>query len=639
MPNIAMGEPVGQRELTEGMKKDYGYEYPEGLDLRPKSQLHKDLVSALLERARESANVMTNRFPSWNNIDRVLTTYAVVDEEEENLQKQDERRPVSIVFPYSYVILETMLSYLVGAFFQTPIFQYEGVAPEDMVGSKLLEYVVQHHVVKSKISLNLHTMLRDGLGYGFGLGAPGWREQHGYKTIIEKTIFGTERFREERVLFEGNDLSNIDPYKALPDPNKPIHEIQEGEFFGYIDSTNLMRLLEEEQYDDDLFNVKFLKHVVDKKTSIYSDDNSYRNKKAGGDTFRKAHSVTNETDVIKMYVTLIPKDWKIGDGEEPEKWEFWLGADAVILKAKPAGFDHNMYPIASCAPDFDGYSVTPVSRMEVLFGLQHILDWLFNTHIANVRKAINDMFVIDPFIVNVEDLKSPKPGKIIRTRRPAWGKGVKDAVQQLGVTDVTRANISDSGWIMEYMERIGAADQSMQGGVRRSGPERLTGKEFEGTRAGSFSRMERVAKVIGIQAMQDLGYFFASHTQQMMEEETYIKTVGTWPETLAEIYGNQERIPVTPYDLNIDYDVIVRDGSVPGGNFSPVWVDMFKVLAEHPELAQQFDTVRIFKHIAVNSGAKDVNQFIRAVPMQNEDVEKNLDRGNIIPMQEGGVNL
>jgi len=634
MPAIIQGEPV--RALDSNvLKQKYDYDYPEGLDLKPDSDLHKKLVSRILERSRESNNIIRSRFNSWNEIDRVLTVYATVDEAEKEIQDEDSRKPVTIIFPYSYVIMETMLSYLVAAFFQDPVFRYEGYSPEDMVGAQLMEYLIQQHVYKTKVLLNVHTMLRDGLAYGFGVGAPGWRVDEGFRTISEKTLFGVEKYRQEAVLFEGNDLGNIDVYKCLPDPNVPIHDIQKGEFFGYVDTTNLMNLLSDERNDEDLFNVKYLQHQVDKKSSIYNLDESSREDRYSDRGVRKANSVTSETDVIKMFVKIIPKEWELGDGDYPEKWEFWMASDAVIIKAKPIGLDHDKFPVATCAPDFDGYSTTPVSRMEVMYGLQHILDWLFNTHMTNVRKAINDMFVVDPYIVNVNDLKSPKPGKIIRTRRPVWGKGVKDAVQQLGVVDVTRANIQDSSWIMNYMEKVGSTGDNMMGHLRQGGPERLTGKEFEGTARGAFSRMERVAKVIGMQAMQDIGYFFASHTQQLMDEDAYIKTVGMWPEVLRGIHGNNPRIKVSPFDISVDYDVMVRDGSIPGGNFSGVWMEMFKVLAEHPELQSKFDTVRIFKHIAVNSGAKDIDQFVRMQPMENEQVMQNVDKGNLVPLQGG----
>ena len=151
------------------------------------------------------------------------------------------------------------------------------------------------------------------------------------------------------------------------------------------------------------------------------------------------------------------------------------------------------------------------------------------------------MIIVDPFLVNIKDLESPEPGKIIRTRRPAWGRGVKDAVQQLAISDITRGNIADSGWIVQWMQKISGADDSMMGSLRQGGPERLTGAEFKGTRTGAVSRLERVARVIGMQAMQDIGYFFASHCQQLMQDEVYVKVTGDWQDVLIKEYGIPER--------------------------------------------------------------------------------------------------
>jgi Fe2+ or Zn2+ uptake regulation protein len=37
--------------------------------------------------------------------------------------------------------------------------------------------------------------------------------------------------------------------------------------------------------------------------------------------------------------------------------------------------------------------------------------------------------------------------------------------------------------------------------------------------------------------MHDLGYMFASHVQQFMSEEVYVKTTGRWQEVLEKEYG------------------------------------------------------------------------------------------------------
>ena len=75
----------------------------------------------------ESARVISRRHHSWEDIDEKLTVHIPTTEKEKEIKDKDRRKPVSIVFPYSYAILETLVSYLVAAFFPEPIFRYEGV--------------------------------------------------------------------------------------------------------------------------------------------------------------------------------------------------------------------------------------------------------------------------------------------------------------------------------------------------------------------------------------------------------------------------------------------------------------------------------------------------------------------------------
>jgi hypothetical protein len=248
------------------------------------------------------------------------------------------------------------------------------------------------------------------------------------------------------------------------------------------------------------------------------------------------------------------------------------------------------------------------------------------------------MLVVDPYLVNIEDLKDPEPGKLIRLRRPAWGRGVDKVVQQLAITDITRANIADSAYITQWMDRISGADQSMQGALRMSGPERLTMGEFQGTRSSAVSRLQRLAMLIGVQFMQDIGTLFAAHTQQYMSQDTYVKIVGKYEQQLNSVFGKKERVRVTPYDLAISYDLIVRDGSIPGGNFSQSWIELFKVIGTTPELMQQFDITRIFMYIANQFGAKNVEDFKRTVDQTNVNVlpdnvvESQAKAGNFVPV-------
>ena len=651
MPFIVTGEPSGWRD--DNYKKDFNYKYPYGLDLRPDSALHKKLRSRIWERATASRNEISKRFSSWREIDKTLTTYVDLSNtdkgtKEDDIKLKDPTKPLTIVFPYTYSMLEALLTYLSIAFFQDPMFQYEGVEDDDTVGAMLMELVIRLHCIKNKVPLAIHTVLRDSLSYGVGIGIPEWRRQYGKKVIkasvITESDLGTETQNMNQfvtsLLFEGNALSSIDPYMWLPDPSVSSDNIQKGEFLGWIDRDNYMNLLSQEgQPDSGLFNVKYLKSKANKRSTFALDESDRQIRHGGSTDMHRALSTTiSPVDRIHMYITLIPKEWKLSKSEVPEKWYFELAGDDIIIACEKADHNHGQYPMAVASPEYDGYSITPIGRMEVLYGLQHTLDFLFNSHVVNVKKAINDMFVVDPYLININDLKDPRPGKLIRLRRPAWGRGVDKVVQQLQVTDITKLNISDSAYITQWMDRISGADQSMQGALRQSGPERLTGAEFSGTRNSAISRLQRMAMIIGMQFMQDIGTQFAVHTQQYMTQEAYVNVAGRYAEQLMKNFtGGKIRGRVSPSDLAINYDLIVRDGSIPGGNFSQAWIELFKIIGTSPELAQQFDVTRIFTYIAQQLGAKNVEDFRRnvnntqMVSMPNQQVAQQVQAGNFMP--------
>jgi len=623
------------------------YSYPNDLDLRPTSELHKKLITEITNRARESNNEMMKRHASWKSIDKTLTAFIEASEAEQMLKNMDSRKPISIVVPYSYATLETILTYFVTAFLDDPIFRYEGSGPEDIVGAFLMERIIQLQTVQFKTALALHTMFRDSLAYGFGAVAPVWDKKYGYKTIQAKSGFmsalfgrfistGKTKTSVETLLYEGNKLNNIDPYLFLPDPNVPVHNIQDGEYVGWIESTNIMKLLELE-HNGELFNVSYLRDITSGgKSQFNSTSNSGRNDRYGNNI--KVATTTTPIDVVWMYWTLIPRQHNLSSSDAPEKWLFGMAADKYIICAKKLNLNHNLYPIVTCAPDYDGYSAAPISRLELMHGMQVALNWLFNSHIANVRKAINDMLIVDPSLININDLEKPSEGRLVRLRRAAWGRGVEGAVKQLAVADVTGNHIRDAAAIIEYMQRTSAATDAVSGMIRKSG-ERVTAQEDRSTRQSALSRLAKAARIASLQAMHDLAYMFASHTQQLMSKDIYIKAVGSWPDVLKAEYPPNSRIQVTPFDVLVDYDIVPKDGTSPINGDIDNWVEVFRILSQQPMLMQKFDMVRIFKHIARLAGAGDVSEFelpsapnVQANIMPTQQVLDNVQRGNLVPI-------
>ena len=637
------------------MGQDLGYAYPRGLDLRPGSSLHTAILSRLNIRVQESSREISKRHKSWKKIDQTLTAYIPIDEAEKKVKDNDERRPVSIVIPYSFATMETLLTYLVAAFLDYPIFKYDGSSPEDRFGAILLEKVIEVQSRRAKMALSLHTTFRDAWSYGFGSAAPYWDKVYGKKSVMVdagflSAIFGSwigggkRRESQDTTLYEGNMLKNIDPYMYLPDPNVPVQDIQKGEFVGWIETTNYMRMLEHEQKDKTYFNGRYMAGT--QGSNGFSQWNKARS--ASG---RESHydlggtgiapSSTSPIDQVFLYVNLIPKEWGLGSKEYPEKWLFCVAADKYIRCAKPLGLNHNMYPIVTCSPDFDGYSVTPVSRLEIISGLQGALDWLINSHIENVRKSINDMLIVDPSLVNINDLLDPAPGKLIRMRRAAWGRGVENAVAQLKIQDITQNHIKDSVYVTELIKTCSGSVDSVMG-LARSGSERVSATEAQGTRQSALSRLAKAAKVVSMQTMHDLGYMLASHTQQLMSESLYVSMTGRWEDELRAEFGDIQRKMVNPFDIVIGYDVVESDGSIPGEGDVTTMVMLFQAIVSNPLLTGQFDIVRIFQRIARMSGIKDLSDFkakpmrpVQATTLPDATVASEAQKGNLVPVGEG----
>jgi hypothetical protein len=659
MPSIVMGNTTYD---DTKIVRDISYDYAKGIDLTPENRLCQKIIQRVCRNAEDSYTKMSSRHSKWNEIDDTLKVYIRPDEYEKALKIKDKRRPTSIVVPYSYATIETIMAYLTKAFLTDSVFQFDGVGPEDTIPAKLLELVANQQVRRFKSDLEMHTSMRDALSYGFGASTVVWSEVWGKKTVMDdKPIYnmwgdaiGSNKVKlnKDALLFEGNEVIAIDPYKFLPDPTCSIHNIQSGDFCGWIEFQSFNKLISDESSGTGLVNVKYLKTgKFNNTTSKYSTDNSNRITKKDPMNDSTARGRSQYVTLIHMYCQIIPKDWDLpgSDGNEkgeyPEVWLFTVANETLVLRAQPLGLNHNRFPVAVAAPDYDGYSVTPLSRMELIDGLQTTLNWMFNSHMANVRKAINDMLIVDPSLINMEDLENPAPGKLIRLRRSAWGRGVENAVKQLNVVDITRQNMQDAEQIMALMQKSSAATDATMG-IQRSGGERVTAQEYSGTMSMAISRLEHISTMISKQYMQDLAYFHGSQTQQLMSQEIYDKSIGNWPDILMDEFGSKgidprKAIKIDPFSILCDFDIIYKDGTQATADqlSNEFWSRNFQAILSSDKLSQ-FDATKIFRHMARLNGAKNVGEFISQggsiePNMQpNQQVASQVQAGNLIPLEQ-----
>lgn len=626
MSTVIMGDS-DQTTVTLDTSK-VKYDYPNDLDLNPNSSFHKKLLNMLMQNARASRAALEPRFTAWRQIDETLSAFV---KEVQKSKEDAEKTQKKLVVPISYALLETMVSQLIATFLEPPYFRYESVDPDDLIGSILLEKTVdvQTQSVYSGVGLALIIMFQDAMKYGIAPTHVRWHVEEGKAVVKEaKTftgiftgLFGKTEYKrklKERTLFEGNVLDNIDPYNYFPDPNVPIHDIQNSEYVGWLERSNYVNVYEEELASDgDMFNVKYLKDI-NAESSLYLTE---RNEKTKIGTEPNDSKVVKPLDRIYMYRKLIPADYGLSDSEKPELWLFCVAGDKVITEARKIDLPHNFFPIVVCAPQVDGHQVAPISTIEVHSSIQEIINFLFSSRIENVSKVLNDMLIVDPMLINMKDMYKPGAGKLIRMKRNAWGKNKLDqAVKQLNIQDVTSQHLSDANYMIELIRETSGATEAMQGIQRKRG-ERITATEFQGTQSGAVTRMDKAVRLASMTSMTYLAYMFAANTQWFIQEDVTIKTKGRWEKELKETYGeNTEGVVVEPADLSVNFDVISHDGTLIGNEYASSWIQLIDIISKNPELMQAFDMRRIVSHVAKIMGAKNFDTFLNTQPLLNQSM-------------------
>lgn len=646
--------------------KDLGYNYPMDLDLKPGSELHIELLNRLIERAEASYSEMENRHPIWKEIDRTLTAYIPAKMLEKGAENLKTSR--SVIMPVSYAMMDTLLSQMTTTFLDSPIMKYSGT--EDIIGAILLEKVIEIQTLKLKTGLALHTLYRDSLAYGFGVSSPSWFVKTGKRVVsFEREVTADEEIFNIRallglpeensetpkkrkliddVLFEGTDLLSIDPYRYMPDPTVPIDRPQDGEFVGWISPSNYFNLLLEEQSGkSNLFNVRYLKlkpFDTVGRSALFGELS--RNEKSGVGVEDRAGSksdLISDLDTIAMFVKLIPKDWNLGDSEKVSYWEFRIAGDNVIIKAKPLEFPFDsMFPVAVLAPEYDGHSIVPISKIEVNYGVQEHIDFLISSHFENVKRAVNDIIIYDPTVINSRDVNNPIAGGRWRTRRGNFNKNIRDSVFQLPIQDVTRPNMTDAMMMTEFAYRGLGANEQLQGIMRTKG-ERVSAEEASGTKVGSLTRIDRSIRVASLQVMIDLAYIYGANTQYYMDKGLWVDLTGQWERELRAEFGKdgKERVYVDPSMITVGFDVIPHDTATLRSDNPQAWIQLLQLRATDPELLMKISGVRTFLHVARLLGAKNASEFqrtqqeiqaLKAQIMPDQQVEKEAQAGNIVPV-------
>jgi hypothetical protein len=587
-----------------------------------------------------SMKSLSEFYPKWRKSDRLYRHY-IDPHETDPAGKRTYPFARSIVVPLTFAIVQTQLAWEMAAFTgRLPIVPLGGVSPEDTKPAKVMEQVLQYEWNQSgsgPAQLSLYQWLLDRRRYGVGVLWVNWVREATRQWVetprrLDIPLLGlsvdagTVGAWTDRVKYEGNRLEPIDPFYFYPDPRVPIGQCQRGEYVGFRTRRHYHELLLMER-DGQYANVEELPRVARRPSPVTGltegispgrdGDRGERQRlsdwmlQIGGNAVDFLEH--GEVDLDIFVIRIIPKDYDLGRETAPQKYVVVAGNQAVILRAQRYEHQHDELPacVIELTPDRHAYTTPGV--VEHLEDLQDALSWMYNSHMENVRRTLNNQFVADPSVVEIADLLQPQPGLIARIRREYQGRpgALDNAIKQLPMTDVTRTHMQDMDLMINLMQRVAAAPENLQG-ILAAGDRTLGEQQLALSAAAGRLRLE--AQLAWIQGMNRVTHQRISNIQQYMQESRWIQIVGTYPRALG-IPIDQKFLRVGPDEVQGQFtyeliDAMVRSDEAMLRALREVWL----AVAQNPELQQRFDVVELFKPIAMMAGLKNIDEYTRQSP-------------------------
>jgi hypothetical protein len=631
---------------------------PEVIEIPFGSEKHKHVLEAIRQRHRMSRDYMSDRYPMWAKMEERFRAYVNLketDRQRKELNSQGRPQYVTIDVPYSYAMLLTAHTYWTSVFLsRNPVLQFQGRSGETQMQEQAVEAVMDYQLTAGGMLMPLYLWFMDAGKYGLGVLGTSWYEEKRVVTEITevpKTYYGIpvggmKKVRQTRLIngYSGNRAFNIRPQDFFPDPRVPIYRLQDGEFCGRMVEVGWNTIIEREA-DGFYYNVAEMQKRLKTTQSYLRETGSPQLVlPAGMDTLyyrreaedpyptagssRKKQKAFIET--LEMVIEIVPKDWQLGESTYPEKWAFTVGNDEVILCAMPTGAYHGKFEFFPLEYEIEGYALSKRSMLEIVDPLNDVMSWLFNSHMYNVRKVLNDQLIVDPSRLTMKDMTDPSAGRLVRLKPEAYGTDPKTTWSQLAVQDVTQQHMANLDAVGQFMQRILGVTENVMGMVNQGG--RKTATEVRTSSTFGVNRLKTNCEYMSAMGFTPWAQVLLANTQQRFSDEKTFRIAG------RSVGAGTPYVDVTPDSIAGSYDFTPVDGTMPIDRFAQanLWKELATAMRAMPEVAMGFDWVGIMGWIAQLSGAKNFDQFkIQANVVPDGSIPGGVQSGNLVPIQGG----
>jgi hypothetical protein len=647
------------------------------------SPLHKELIAKLIQIRDVAAEPIEDMHEEWNRVDEHMGLHvdlrrsSVKGDGTLDTTRKEIPFEKSLVVPVSFSVEKVIQAQLNSIFTgRDPQFQYDGGGPEDVAGAKLMEVTVGYDLRKSNFGQVSSQAIQNSLRYGLGPVHLYWYEDFGYmqKPMVQgpmAEVLGATMpdlirpMRQWGLRCAHVQHQAIDPYKFRIDPRKSLSTFQKGDIIGHEFTESLLYFKSRKlsKGEGPYFNCEQLE-----KSGFGSGyRRSGTNRSHGDEPGRSNDENIQETQnyhTEHLEIRLIPKEWKLGDGDKPEIWWFeWCGDD-VIVRAHASPYDHGKFNYGVGAAYPDQNVILPMGMGQMIDPFQRFMTWMASSRFENVRRFINNAALIMTDYVEVADIMNPKPAGHIRLKQAAMdliAQGlVSDArifYPQLALQDVTGAHMQDIQQLFEWVGRMTGANDLSQG-VHL--PSKRTATEIDKLSGSASQRTQSMAEDMDNGLFGPLAELHSMIRQQYSTDEQWHRINGDMAleieqridaKDMIKRHGSGIHVKIAPWDLYGEYDYIPYTGMDANNPARSVenMLQLMQVTSGIPQLndpmmAMQMgeeeiaDLKKFVLRIGENMGIKDVGRLFKKNPMiqvmQDQQLAAQQQAGNVVPVSQ-----
>lgn len=605
--------------------------------------LHKKILKEVVDRRNFSLRKMTDYHARWDEQDETVRAY-VPETELTNKQKSSKRLSrefdyISLELPYSFAIIMTAHTYWCSVFLsRNPVYQFTARHGEPQDKVQAVEAIMDYQLLVGKQLPPLFNWIYDLAKYGLGIVGNYWeKEEITVSRIIErpKKLMGielsgkTEKVRQEErmVGYEGNKLYNVRPYDFFPDPRVPIFNFQDGEYCGR-DAVSSFLSLQDQGY----INItEAQKTGAGRSGGITTDTSGTAHVERAVQPDEEQGPGVSTANVHEMVIKIVPHTWGLGKSDRKELWVFTLANLSTVIGCRPLGLYHNSFPYSVIEYGMGASEFVKLSMIDVIKPLTDSLSWLFNVHFFNVRKALNDVRVVDPSRITMSDVLRPGAGGVIKLKPGAYGTDPRLAIHQLEVHDVTASNLRDSQFVETMIQRVTGVVDNVMGMVNTTG--RKTATEVRTSTGFSTNRLKTPAEYASAVGWGPVSSMMLQNTQQLYDEEKMFRVAGTLLTDGQPRQDGSNGVKVSPEQIGGFFDFVPVDGTLPVDRIAQatLWKELLVQLGTNPMLAMEWDIGGMLAHVMKLTGERNIDRF-RLNLNPDEKVQRQAELGNVIPL-------